>query len=101
MGLDEREYEYDEEDPKPALFMVAEAIHELESQEKEDKQDNLEKREEEYKIWLTERRKAYKPIPYWEELILYYSSGWDTIGLQFPYKKIQTVSGIAKATDLE
>ncbi len=100
LGLDEREYEYEEENSKPAPFMISNAINELEQDEKTDS-DNFAERENEYATWLAERRKAYQPIPYWEELILYYSSGWDTIGLQFPGERYGTIAPIVRADSLE
>ena len=101
LGLDEREYDDNEEDSKPAPFMISKAINELNGEKEDDESEHLDKGEEEYTIWLAERRKAYEPIPYWEELILYYSSGWDTIGLQFPYEKYGAVTLIVKADSLE
>ncbi len=44
------------------------------------------------KEWADLRAKTYeaskqKNIPYWKEMILFWSSGWSSFGLQYPYPK--------------
>lgn len=107
LGLDEREYDDDYEDEKPAPFAIAKAINAIknaneDSEEaiEEDIEEDTLKLEAEMDAWLEERRKAYIPIPYWEEVILYYSSGWSGIGLKFPYENNNSkVQPILKAEE--
>lgn len=107
LGLDEREYDDDLEDEKPAPFAIAKAINAIknaneDSEEaiEEDIEEDTLKLEAEMDAWLEERRKAYVPIPYWEEVILYYSSGWSGIGLKFPYENYNSkVQPILKAEE--
>ncbi|MBL7878994.1 MAG: SMI1/KNR4 family protein [Chryseobacterium gambrini] len=96
LGLDKREYDEDDENPIP--LGVLNAIEEIQGIEKDNVDDS--KEEEEYLLRLSERREAYKKIPYWEEVILYYSSGWDSIGLKFPFEKFSNVQPILVANDV-
>ena len=110
LGLDEREYDDDQEDEKPAPLAISAAFNALRKNEEEgyeeDEEDYIETeediaaREAEIDAWLEERRKVYVPIPYWEEVILYYSSGWSGIGLKFPYEQYNSkLQPIVKADD--
>ncbi|MCL9804462.1 SMI1/KNR4 family protein [Flavobacterium amniphilum] len=105
LGLDEREYDDEDADEKPAPFAVAKAIKaikksnedsdctedESEETEETETEEAILAREAELDKWYEERRKAYIPIPYWEDVILSTSSGWSTIGLKFPYEKYNSV----------
>lgn len=107
LGLDEREYDDDQEDEKPAPLAISGAINALSDSEEEDEEDEYEEteadiaaREAEMDAWLEERRKNYVSIPYWEEVILYYSSGWSGIGLKYPYQNFNAiVQPIVKADE--
>lgn len=106
LGLDEREYEDDLEDDKPAPFAISGAINALSNEDEEleeeyeETEEDILAREAEMDAWLEARRKVYVPIPYWEEVILYFSSGWSGIGLKFPYEKYNSkVQPIVKAED--
>lgn len=96
LGLDEREY--DDEDGNPPPFAVTNAIKSIQDETFED--ENLVTNEEQYENRLLERRNAYQPIPYWEEVILYYSSGWGSIGLKFPYEKYSKAQRIVVADNI-
>lgn len=79
LGLDERVYEEDEYEETEA---------------------DIAAREAEMDAWLEERRKNYVSIPYWEEVILYCSSGWSGIGLKYPYQNFNAiVQPIVKADE--
>lgn len=96
LGLDEREY--DDEEGKPTPLAVANAIKSIQDETFED--ENSVTDEEQYENRLLERRNAYQPIPYWEEVILYYSSGWSSIGLKFPYENYSKAQPIVVADNV-
>jgi hypothetical protein len=93
LGLDEREY--DDEDGNPAPLAISKAIQAIKDGAVDD--SDLVTDEEKHDNYLLERRKAYQPIPYWEEVILYCSSGWGSIGLKFPYEKYAKAQPIVVA----
>ena len=101
LGLDVREYD-DTDVLNPPPSIISSAIKNLTDSEEDSEEDNesVMQAAEERNKWLEERRKAYKPIPYWDEVILYYSSGWSTVGLQFPYEDTNaSVQPIVKSAD--
>lgn len=87
LGLDIKEEEdADILNPPPSIISSVMKSLTGEVEDKEEDKEYLTQAAKERNKKIEERRNAYRPIPYWEEVILYYSSGWNTIGLHFPYE---------------
>ncbi|MVO08181.1 hypothetical protein GOQ30_03250 [Flavobacterium sp. TP390] len=95
LGLDEREYADDTGKPPP--LAISNAIQYIKGDISEEEEEDSIAKEKLYENSLLERRNAYHTIPYWEEVILYYSSGWSSIGLRFPYENYNKPNPIVVA----